>query len=221
MENKILAPASIKIHDYNNKKCYDCDKVFRTPANLLTHKNRKRPCLIKEIPPERINNPNRCIYCNNVFTNKSHLTAHLKICKIKNGKMDFFIDNKLDQEIRILREKDSERDKLIQELSDKIEGLNNLNYVLKLVNETPKYVYFITEEPFNNKVKIGISKNPLKRLKQLQTGNPDKLVIRHSINSVDYKKLERSLHAICKDLRGVGEWFHMSDSELNNFIGNY
>ncbi len=68
----------------NNKKCYNCGSVFRTPSDLLKHKNRKTPCLIREVAPENIRNPNRCIYCNRVFVQHCSMTRHLSICKIKN-----------------------------------------------------------------------------------------------------------------------------------------
>ena len=80
------------------------------------------------------------------------------------------------------------------------------------------YVYFITEMPFSNKIKIGMSKNPIDRLKQLQTGNPQKLVIYHTVESTDYKRLEKTMHDICKDLNILGEWFEINESQLTGII---
>lgn len=80
------------------------------------------------------------------------------------------------------------------------------------------YIYFIAEEPFNNKVKIGMSQNPQRRLKELQTGNPNTLVLRHVTQYDEYKALERTMHEICKDLRGVGEWFDITESELTGLV---
>jgi hypothetical protein len=204
----------------DNKKCYSCGKVFRTPANLLTHKNRKTPCIINEVPPDQINNPNKCIFCNKIFIQKQSLTRHFKTCKIKNRKIDAVVDKiNYDQEIRILKEQRDQDNKTrgeqIQQMKAEIEELKRL---LKLSQKHLGYLYFISEEQFNNKVKIGISKNPEKRLKQLQTGNPNKLVIIHTIQSPDYKLLERTLHDICGDLRLVGEWFELSESDLNKLI---
>ncbi len=117
MEPVIIDVANQEI---NNKKCYSCGKVFRTPANLKLHKDRKTPCLIREIPAEHINNPNRCIFCNKVFTNKSHLTTHLKGCKIKNGGMGI-LDEKVrhEQEIRILKERLDMVNKQMEEKDEK------------------------------------------------------------------------------------------------------
>lgn len=95
----------IVINQEENRKCYNCGKVFRKPAELERHKNRKTPCLIQDIKPEQIENPLRCIYCNRVFSNTSNLNKHHKTCKIKNGGMDILVDKvKHEQEIRILKE---------------------------------------------------------------------------------------------------------------------
>lgn len=105
--------------EFNNKKCYNCGKLFRTPADLLKHKNRKTPCLIREVDPKDANNPLRCIFCNKIFSKKENLTRHLKICKVKNGGINI-LDEKIryEQEIRILKEQ-REKDKIEQELKNK------------------------------------------------------------------------------------------------------
>ncbi len=91
--------------EIDNKKCYSCGKSFRTPVELQRHKNRKTPCLIREVPENQRVNPNRCIFCNKIFTQSQHLTRHLLTCKIKNGGMAI-LDEKTrhEQEIRILKE---------------------------------------------------------------------------------------------------------------------
>lgn len=77
----------------NNKfKCHNCGKSFADDTHLQRHKNRKTPCLIRDISPELVNHPNRCIFCNKIFVQHQSLTRHLKICKIKNGGMDILVD---------------------------------------------------------------------------------------------------------------------------------
>lgn len=209
----------------DNKTCGDCGKVFRTPANLLVHKNRLTPCVIKELSPEQIINPNRCLYCNKIFSKKENLTRHLKSC---DRKQDDVADiNKLvyDVEIVKLTKKCEEKDKEYKQLEakyKKLEGdFGRLASLYKKDIFAPGYIYFITEMPFNRRVKIGMSKNPVKRLKQLQTGNPNKLFIYHLFESHDYKVLERSMHDICKDLKIIGEWFEISELELSSLVSGF
>jgi uncharacterized protein YeeX (DUF496 family) len=64
-------------------------------------------------------------------------------------------------------------------------------------------------------VKIGRSKNPEKRLKQLSTGSPYKLEIIKKIRGNE--NLEREIHDKFSHLRMNGEWFELTD-ELSEFI---
>lgn len=65
--------------------------------------------------------------------------------------------------------------------------------------------------------KIGFSKNPEKRLKQLQTGHPKKLKIHHleEINSNEVLIIEKNIHKENKFKKSHGEWF---DLELEEAI---
>jgi hypothetical protein len=58
--------------------------------------------------------------------------------------------------------------------------------------ESPCFVYFIGEED-DGAMKIGTAKDPICRLRELQTGNPRSLSIEHVL--VGDVKLERQLHA--------------------------
>ena len=140
-----MAEQAINQHneEFNNKKCYSCGKLFRTPANLLVHKNRKTPCLIREVSPEQIHNPNRCIFCNKIFSKKENLTRHLKSCKVKNGGMDILVDKvRYDQEIRILKEKDQQKDEQIKKLKEESD-----EKIQKLINEVDALKKAITVAP--------------------------------------------------------------------------
>ncbi|QYB17439.1 hypothetical protein PV-S19_0075 [Pacmanvirus S19] len=217
----------------DNKTCGDCGKVFRDNLDLTRHKNRITPCVIKELTPEQVINPNRCLFCNKIFTSAGNKNKHLKKCAPKNerlanieyqkDKINELTDMILKQEeiIKNYKEKDKEYNELEAKYK-KLEGeMNRLKGFCQKHLDMSGYIYFITEMPFNMRVKIGMSKNPIKRLKTLQTGNPNKLFIYHLFESNDYKVLERSMHDICKDLKLLGEWFEISELELSSLVSGF
>lgn len=71
------------------------------------------------------------------------------------------------------------------------------------------YIYVIGGD--NPPYKVGISKNPHRRLKTLQTGHPDKLKIL-SLKETEPSKtklLESVIHHNMKQYRLTGEWFNL------------
>jgi len=85
------------------------------------------------------------------------------------------------------------------------------------------YVYLILQIDENGDElhKIGISKNPPeKRLKQLQTGNPNQIFILNFYESLRYKKVEQWLHGrfSWKKTLAKNEWFKLSDEEVFSFL---
>lgn len=78
-------------------------------------------------------------------------------------------------------------------------------------------IYFIKSD--SGHIKIGhTKKNPQARLKALQIGSPDKLIILKTIRG-GYA-METHLHSKFKHLHVFGEWFSASP-ELLHFIENY
>ena len=76
-------------------------------------------------------------------------------------------------------------------------------------------VYFIASEDLAS-VKIGYTKeDPDKRLKALQTGNPDVLILLASVEGET--SLERELHSRFRELHVRGEWFRL-EGELEAYI---
>ena len=84
-----------------------------------------------------------------------------------------------------------------------------------------QYLYVIRPEN-SNKVKIGISKNPAKRLNALQTANADKLYISLVLKTNDLAINEESrMHRYFKERRLNGEWFRdIDDDEIMHAVGN-
>lgn len=72
------------------------------------------------------------------------------------------------------------------------------------------YIYIIGSE--NPPYKIGISKNPERRLKNIQTGHPHKLQILElrETDSKRTKLLESVIHKHLDQYRMKGEWFNIS-----------
>jgi len=70
--------------------------------------------------------------------------------------------------------------------------------------------------------KIGVSENVTKRLRQLQTGNPERLKVIHIQGFPDIsiaRIIEKHLHRMLKDYRLNGEWFEiLTQSELDSVI---
>lgn len=82
-----------------------------------------------------------------------------------------------------------------------------------------KYIYLIKniDDSF---YKIGITKHPNRRLKQLQTGNSSKLILISTFLSPIAHKIEKTLHNRYSYLKKEGEWFDFSINEEVNFIEN-
>jgi hypothetical protein len=77
-------------------------------------------------------------------------------------------------------------------------------------------VYLIRGNDSN--YKIGIAKNPKQRLKQLQTGNSDKLTLVETYQSEHASKIERALHNWYGFARNEGEWFDLSITVESDFV---
>lgn len=86
-----------------------------------------------------------------------------------------------------------------------------INFMKKDINT---YVYFILNEN-DGLVKIGYSKNPWSRCKQLQTGNGNKLKLIYYV--FGDKDVEYAMHLRFKDFKVRGEWFKYNDV-IKNWI---
>jgi hypothetical protein len=85
------------------------------------------------------------------------------------------------------------------------------------------YVYLLLEvnQHGEESHKIGISKNEVeKRLKQLRTGNPNKIEVLNFYESKNYKKVEQWLHSkycLHKTLAN-NEWFNLPNEKVLSFL---
>lgn len=81
------------------------------------------------------------------------------------------------------------------------------------------FVYLIGEENDGLKYKIGCTKqtNIEKRLKALQTGNPNKLTLINYFETETPYKLEKMLHTHFKGRQTLNEWFDLETTDIDNF----
>ncbi len=105
--------------------CQDCKKEFGGLQVFQRHKNRKTPCIIKEVPLEHINNPNLCKQCNKLFTNIGNLNKHLKTCIVKNVDIKVKPEN-LEQKIIILQEQRKQQHHQINQLTEEMARIKQL-----------------------------------------------------------------------------------------------
>ncbi len=79
------------------------------------------------------------------------------------------------------------------------------------------FVYLISNNL--NQYKIGISKNPKRRIKELQTGNDNNLMLINQYKSEKYyKQIETALHNTYKYCNVLNEWFELTNEQAINFI---
>jgi predicted GIY-YIG superfamily endonuclease len=80
------------------------------------------------------------------------------------------------------------------------------------------YIYLI-KSSINNYYKIGIAKDINKRMKTLQTGNAEELILINNYKTTSnvVSKLEFSLHNYYNLKHIKGEWFGLDDKDLEEF----
>lgn len=86
--------------------------------------------------------------------------------------------------------------------------------------KTNNFIYLIRSS--DNTYKIGVSKNPQKRLKNLQTGNANKLELVDRFECEQSFKVEKALHRRYKieKTESGNEWLHLKQEQVNNFISD-
>lgn len=79
------------------------------------------------------------------------------------------------------------------------------------------FVYLIRCEE-NNYYKIGITKNIERRIKQIQTGTPDKIYLVEKYESEHSSKIEKALHNFFSPYHRNNEWFELSLEDEMKFM---
>jgi hypothetical protein len=126
-------------------ECEYCKQLLKTPAALKKHQNTAKYCLSKQnkAPAEK----HLCFFCGTMFTVKSSLNSHLKICKantpVIQDQLHLFEQSKKDLEASLLREKELiatyekkitkfciEHEKIIEDLKIEIEDYKDKMFIL-------------------------------------------------------------------------------------------
>lgn len=83
------------------------------------------------------------------------------------------------------------------------------------------YLYLIKEDTNNGEVyKIGVTseKDANKRLKKLQTGNPNLLSFLCLYETEYPFKLEKMMHSYFRDKKILNEWYELDYHDIENFL---
>lgn len=81
------------------------------------------------------------------------------------------------------------------------------------------FIYLISNNL--NLYKIGISNNPKRRIKELQTGNDGILFIVNQYYSPKYaRQIEKALHNTYSYCKILNEWFELDSSKALSFISD-
>lgn len=80
------------------------------------------------------------------------------------------------------------------------------------------YVYLISTVEEFPKYKIGRSKDPNSRIKQLQTANGAELSIVHTFKSKYPSVMESTLHKHYNSQNSMNEWFCLSQKDVRDFL---
>lgn len=89
-----------------------------------------------------------------------------------------------------------------------------LHKSFRAVRSNEGYVYILQVEgqPY---YKIGCATNPLVRMRELQCASPRPMMLIHTIRAENMCKLERQFHLHYQDKRVQGEWFSLSQRDIN------
>lgn len=91
-----------------------------------------------------------------------------------------------------------------------LSGLQQLEF-WQDAGKAASFVYFI-QSGEHGPVKIGLAQDPLRRMAELQTGNPEDLFLRHVVPGK--RADEGKLHHRFREARVRGEWFGLSYLEI-------
>lgn len=119
------------------------------------------------------------------------------------GRLQEFVDNVTDQEIK------EHNEKLLDDYNKPPENNDKKVATKKVVGG---HIYLIKAD--NGLVKIGKTTDLKTRLDHFTAKLPYEVKLIHSIETNDHTKLERKLHDLFEHKRKRGEWFELNEKEI-------
>ena len=83
-----------------------------------------------------------------------------------------------------------------------------------------QHLYFIHEANWNN-CKIGYTVNIKQRRQNLQTGNPNELIVTACVPVYDGKTSETVAHDFFEKSKIRGEWYNITPEQIIDFVNNH
>lgn len=95
--------------------------------------------------------------------------------------------------------------------------IDNFTDFLHSSNQDNSGFIYLAQASQTQWCKIGMSKQPYKRMQSLQTGSPLEIILLHRIYTFDAIALEKSLHEYFNAYRVRGEWFDLPAECIQEF----
>lgn len=131
-----------------------------------------------------------------------HYLSHKEWEQVKEDIDEFYETYTKDAIIVANKEFEEYKDSLIPEGFTKVSSKKN----------NPSYLYVIKAGKY---YKIGYTSKLESRMKSIQTGNYNKIELIKKFFLYNYSEVERVLHEEFDEGRKVGEWFDLSEDDLN------
>jgi hypothetical protein len=127
--------------------------------------------------------------------------------------VSWFIVYELSRHIKTLKRQNTNLEKLANIDIPMFDPSPEAKVIHTLSNK--QCVYLLQDIEITGYVKIGKSRNPMRRLTDFGVKLPFKTVLVHVLVSENCSKLERALHRHYHFQRIRGEWFHLTQTDID------
>ena len=104
-------------------------------------------------------------------------------------------------------------------VNDKIKDLIIATKLFKKPKDVPNTLYILKHKGIENFYKIGVTSNMDRRIKQLNIASPLGIEVIKTFNLSDHAlNMEHTIHIEYDKYRLNGEWFNLTDKQVNDLI---